>query len=102
MASGPRIGSPAPDFTLPGGVLSGDAFERYTGMILELASELEAPVFEPHVTLLSLTGPWTDHARRTRQHAHIHSRNKMVGPGHFPGVILCFQRYNFLGQLPPD
>ncbi|MDT0427715.1 peroxiredoxin [Streptomyces salyersiae] len=28
MASGPEIGSSAPDFTLPGGVLSGDAFER--------------------------------------------------------------------------
>ncbi|MEV5131483.1 peroxiredoxin, partial [Streptomyces sp. NPDC053705] len=28
MASGPQIGSPAPDFTLPGGVLTGDTFER--------------------------------------------------------------------------
>ncbi|MEW2066854.1 peroxiredoxin [Streptomyces sp. NPDC007346] len=28
MAAGPPLGSPAPDFTLPGGVLSGDTFER--------------------------------------------------------------------------
>ncbi|MFE2054553.1 peroxiredoxin [Streptomyces sp. NPDC056465] len=28
MASGPQIGQPAPDFTLPGGVLSDEAFER--------------------------------------------------------------------------
>jgi peroxiredoxin Q/BCP len=28
MAAGPPLGSPAPDFALPGGVLSGDAFER--------------------------------------------------------------------------
>ncbi|MFD5873157.1 peroxiredoxin [Streptomyces sp. NPDC060322] len=28
MASGPQIGQPAPDFTLPGGVLSDDTFER--------------------------------------------------------------------------
>ncbi|MFE9722233.1 peroxiredoxin [Streptomyces sp. NPDC005794] len=28
MASGPRIGSPAPDFTLPGGILADDTFER--------------------------------------------------------------------------
>ncbi|WP_411081768.1 peroxiredoxin family protein [Streptomyces sp. cmx-18-6] len=28
MASGPQLGSPAPDFTLPGGVLAGEAFER--------------------------------------------------------------------------
>ncbi|WP_030123017.1 MULTISPECIES: peroxiredoxin [Streptomyces] len=28
MASGPQIGSLAPDFTLPGGVLTGDTFER--------------------------------------------------------------------------
>ncbi|MFJ2571750.1 peroxiredoxin family protein [Streptomyces halstedii] len=28
MASGPEIGLPAPDFTLPGGTWTGDAFER--------------------------------------------------------------------------
>ncbi|MER5982557.1 peroxiredoxin [Streptomyces sp. NPDC001787] len=28
MASGPQIGSPAPDFTLPGGVLEGESFAR--------------------------------------------------------------------------
>ncbi|MFI8434069.1 peroxiredoxin [Streptomyces sp. NPDC079020] len=28
MASGPQTGSPAPDFTLPGGVLSGESFAR--------------------------------------------------------------------------
>ncbi|MEE1795215.1 peroxiredoxin [Streptomyces sp. BE308] len=28
MASGPQPGSPAPDFTLPGGILSGEDFER--------------------------------------------------------------------------
>ena len=28
MASGPQNGLPAPDFTLPGGVLTGDIFER--------------------------------------------------------------------------
>ncbi|MFF4163968.1 peroxiredoxin [Streptomyces sp. NPDC001741] len=28
MASGPQIGSPAPDFTLPGGILADDTFDR--------------------------------------------------------------------------
>ncbi|MYU47807.1 redoxin domain-containing protein, partial [Streptomyces sp. SID7803] len=28
MGSSPQIGSPVPDFTLPGGVLAGDSFER--------------------------------------------------------------------------
>ncbi|MGW1813463.1 peroxiredoxin [Streptomyces sp. NPDC002125] len=28
MASGPQIGSPAPDFTLPGGALADDTFDR--------------------------------------------------------------------------
>ncbi|MCX4963540.1 peroxiredoxin [Streptomyces sp. NBC_00654] len=28
MASGPQTGSPAPDFTLPGGVLAGESFAR--------------------------------------------------------------------------
>ncbi|MFD6279700.1 peroxiredoxin [Streptomyces sp. NPDC060209] len=28
MASGPQLGQPAPDFTLPGGVLSDDTFQR--------------------------------------------------------------------------
>ncbi|WP_406204237.1 peroxiredoxin [Streptomyces decoyicus] len=28
MASAPHLGAPAPDFTLPGGVLTGDSFER--------------------------------------------------------------------------
>ncbi|MFE3882866.1 peroxiredoxin [Streptomyces lydicus] len=28
MASAPQIGKPVPDFTLPGGVLTGDRFER--------------------------------------------------------------------------
>lgn len=28
MAAGPPLGTPAPDFTLPGGVLSGGAFDR--------------------------------------------------------------------------
>ncbi|NED13262.1 peroxiredoxin [Streptomyces sp. SID9124] len=28
MGSSPRIGSPVPDFTLPGGVLAGESFER--------------------------------------------------------------------------
>ncbi|HEU5324245.1 MAG TPA: 2'-5' RNA ligase family protein, partial [Methylomirabilota bacterium] len=47
---------------------AGPAYEVLGGAIRELAQELGAPVFEPHVTLLGhLEGTELDHARRTEQ-----------------------------------
>jgi 2'-5' RNA ligase len=44
---------------------SGPTYDRLAGTIRDLARELDAPVFEPHVTLLSLEGANDQHVRRT-------------------------------------
>ncbi len=47
---------------------SGSAYELFAKTIRELAHEFDAPVFEPHVTLLGhLTGTEQEHVRRTNQ-----------------------------------
>ncbi|MGH7231842.1 MAG: 2'-5' RNA ligase family protein [Nitrospiraceae bacterium] len=47
---------------------SGEAYERLASAIRELADKLKAPIFEPHVTLLSpLSGTEEEHRRRTKQ-----------------------------------
>ncbi len=47
---------------------SGSAYELFAKTIHELAYELNAPVFEPHVTLLGhLAGTEQEHVRRTKQ-----------------------------------
>jgi 2'-5' RNA ligase len=44
---------------------SGSTYDELAATIRELAQELNAPVFEPHVTLLSLEGSEREHVRRT-------------------------------------
>lgn len=47
---------------------SGSAYELFAKTIRELAYALNAPVFEPHVTLLGhLAGTEQEHVRRTKQ-----------------------------------
>ena len=43
---------------------------KLAATIRQLARELNAPVFEPHVTLLSLEGTEREHVRRTAELAH--------------------------------
>ena len=46
---------------------SGATYDGLAATIQELARELNAPVFEPHVTLLSLEGTEREHVRRTKE-----------------------------------
>ena len=46
---------------------SGPTYDGLATTIQELAQELNAPVFEPHVTLLSLEGTEREHVRRTKE-----------------------------------
>ncbi len=46
---------------------SGPTYDKLATTIQELAQELNAPVFEPHVTLLSLEGTQREHVRRTEE-----------------------------------
>jgi hypothetical protein len=59
---------------------SGSTYDALVGVIRELAQDLGAPVFEPHVTLLGhLEGTKGEHTRRTEQLA------RELGP--FPIVL---------------
>jgi 2'-5' RNA ligase len=46
---------------------SGSTYDSLAATIWELAQELNAPLFEPHVTLLSLEGTEREHVRRTAE-----------------------------------